>query len=422
MASTALVMVLQRTMRDNAAATARLRANDVADALESGRSVSDLLDADDDVFVQVIDGSRNVVASSRAVAGIDPIAQPPSGGSIVVDGQPANEDDPFVVVARAVSTEDGALTVLVGRNLDVMREATWLVTRVLLVAVPLLMFVVALTSWRVVGRSLAPVEAMRSEVDEISASALHRRIPETAVDDEIARLGRTMNDMLARLEASRGRELRFISDASHELRNPIATIRSLVEVARAHPERTSIAELADEVLNEDLRLQELAEDLLLLARADEHALASDSKSMALDDLVTEEAERLNQSTTLRVDTSGVSAARTRGDTSQLKRVIRNLGDNAARHASTTVAFALAQQDGRVTLSVEDDGPGIPEESRASIFERFTRLDDARDRGRGGAGLGLAIVKEIVAAHGGRTTADSSSLGGARFVVDLPGED
>jgi signal transduction histidine kinase len=341
------------------------------------------------------------------------------GQSRIVDGDPVGDDDPFIVVAKSAGSPEGRVTVLIGRNLDVVRETVWLVTRILAIAVPLLLLVVGSTTWWVVGRSLAPVESMREEVAEISATELHRRVPEIGSDDEITRLARTMNDMLTRLEGSRKREQRLVSDASHELRNPIATIRHLVEVAIAHPDRTTVDGLASEVLSEDLRLQDLAENLLLLARADEHTLEAHSRPLDLDDLVLEEARRLNQSTELRIDTTGVGAARTHGDRGQLQRVVRNLADNAARHASSTVRFSVSETNGQVSILVDDDGPGVPAESRELIFERFTRLDEARDRERGGAGLGLAIVAEIVTAHGGRAVVRDSPLGGARFEVVLP---
>jgi signal transduction histidine kinase len=225
--------------------------------------------------------------------------------------------------------------------------------------------------------------------------------------------------MLERLDEAHRREQRFVSDASHELRNPIATIRHLTEVALAHPDGTSVESMAAEILSEDLRLQDLAEGLLLLARADEHTLEMSAVPIDLDDLVLEEAHRLKERTSLRIETSGISAARTKGDRIHLQRVLRNLGDNAARHASATIGFSVRNSDESVSFTIEDDGPGVAPDSRGLIFERFARLDEARDRERGGAGLGLSIVKEIVSAHGGRVEVDDSPLGGARFEVFLP---
>jgi signal transduction histidine kinase len=417
-ASIVLVTVMHRAMERNVTDAARLRARDIVASLENGRSPASVISEDDDVLVQVVD-SGTVVASSAPLEGDPPLARLGAGESRVVDDPPVGDDDPFAVVALQASAPDGPVLVLVGRNLDLVRETVATVSRVLLVVVPLLLVVAGLTSWAVAGRSLAPVESMRREVTHISDTELHRRVPRPAGDDEIARLADTMNDMLARLDAARERQQRLVSDASHELRNPIAAIRHHAEVALAHPNTTTSRDLAGDVHDEALRLQRLAEDLLLLARADEHTLELDRQPVDVDDLVLDEARRLKQATDLRIDTSGVGAARTRGDVAGLRRVVQNLTDNAARHASSTIRLTLGESDGHVVLAVEDDGNGVPEVARDAVFERFTRLDDARDRGHGGAGLGLAIVAEIVGAHGGRTSLDDAPLGGARFVVALP---
>jgi signal transduction histidine kinase len=286
---------------------------------------------------------------------------------------------------------------------------------------PVLLLVVGGTTWQVAGRALAPVEAMRREVDEISSARLHRRVPLPAGDDEIARLAATMNRMLDRLEQSQVRQRRFVSDASHELRSPVSSIRQHAEVALAHPERTNVDDLAATVLAEELRVERLVDDLLLLARLDEHALPLHHRPVDLDDLVLEEARRLRRTTPVGVDTTGLSAARVVGDAAALRRVLRNVAENAARHCRTRVAFALRQDGRRVVLEVDDDGPGIPLADRQRVFERFVRLDDARARDGGGSGLGLAIVAEVVAAHGGGVAIEKSPLGGARVRITLSAE-
>jgi signal transduction histidine kinase len=226
--------------------------------------------------------------------------------------------------------------------------------------------------------------------------------------------------MLDRLERSSARQRRFTADASHELRSPVASIRQHAEVALAHPGRTTTEELAETVLAEDLRVQRLVEDLLLLARADERTLELKRRPVDLDDLLFEEARRLRQTTGLRVDTAAVSARRVVGDETSLQRVVRNVVDNAARHARSSVALTLGAVDGTAVVAVEDDGAGIPESERERVLERFVRLDEARARDGGGAGLGLAIVAELVTAHGGRVDIGSSPIGGARVEVRLPG--
>jgi signal transduction histidine kinase len=278
---------------------------------------------------------------------------------------------------------------------------------------PLVLLVLGAVTWRIVGRALAPVEAVRREVDEISAAELHRRVPEPAQADEIARLAATMNRMLDRLEQAQEQQRRFVSDASHELRSPIAVIRQPAELALAHPDRIALSELATTVRTESLRLQLLVDDLLLLARSDEGMLGLERRPLDLDDIVFDEAKRLRSSTDLHVDTVGVSGGRIDADPAAIRRVLRNIIDNAARHARSTVTLRLAQSNGQVVLDVDDDGPGIAIADRARVLDRFVRLDDARTRDGGGAGLGLAIAAELVTAHGGDIAVDSSPTGGTR---------
>jgi len=228
----------------------------------------------------------------------------------------------------------------------------------------------------------------------------------------------TMNEMLDRLEASQQRQRRFVSDASHELRTPLAVLRQTGEVARAHPGALPPDEVADAVLEESARMQRLVEQLLLLTRADEGAVARHPRDVDVDDLVLAETRRLRDRG-LEIDVSQVHHARVRGDEPALGQVVRNLVDNAARHAQSVVAVSVEERADTVEVAVEDDGPGVPEDQRARVFERFVRLDEARARDDGGSGLGLAIVEEIVRAHGGSVALSSSSLGGARFVVRLP---
>ena len=418
----ALVAVLRETLTREVRTAARLRATEVATDLRSGVLPTELAVGGDaeDLLIQVLGDRGEVVASSSNVRGLPPVARLPPGASATVD-VPIDNDD-FVAVAVGATTPQGRRTVVVARALDVVGDATRVVAGLLAVGLPGLLLVVALTTWKVVGLALAPVEEIRVEVDEISAAQLHRRVPDPPRDDEVARLTRTMNRMLDRLQRAQARQRRFVSDASHELRSPVAAIRQHAEVALAHPDQTTTGELAATVLAEDLRLQRLAEDLLLLTRADEHTLGLRQRPVDLDDLVFDEARHLRDATSLRVDTTAVSAGRVDGDAAGLRRVLRNLGDNAAQNASTRVKFALDERIDAAVLAVDDDGPGIPQADRARVLERFVRLDDARARDDGGSGLGLAIVAELVGAHGGTVAIASSPLGGARVEVTLPTAD
>lgn len=415
----ALAALLRDRLTDDLRTATGQRARDVAALLDSGADPAVLpLDGQDDLLVQVVGGSGDVLASSAGLAGSGPVDAPPPGGTRVI--RVPVDDDRFLAAAASARTGGETVTVVVARSLDDVDEAVRVATQLALLGLPLLLGVVALTTWRSVARALAPVEAMRREVDAISAAELHRRVPTPPGGDEVGRLAVTMNRMLERLERSQERQRRFVSDASHELRSPVAGIRQHAEVALAHPERTTVPDLAGAVLAEDLRVQRLVEDLLVLARADEGAVAARRQPVDLDDLVFEEAGRLRRETRLVVDTSAVSAGRVAGDAAALRRVVRNLAENAARHADATVAFALTERDGRVVLRVDDDGPGIPPADRQRVFGRFVRLDAARSRDAGGSGLGLAIVSDLVAAHGGTVTVDDSHLGGARVEVSFSG--
>jgi signal transduction histidine kinase len=417
-ASIAMVVLLEASLRDNVQTSAVARAESVAGGLEAGEDPSTLTALDEDEeFVQILD-PRGVVAASMNVSDTDPLVRLEPGQERTLDEVPF-EDGAFLAVAVGAQAASGPATVVVGRSLEVVQETHGRMLGLLAVGVPLLLLVVGIVTWRVVGRALAPVDAIRVEVEAISSRELHRRVPQPTGKDEIARLASTMNGMLTRLEDARLRERRFVSDASHELRSPVAAIRQYAEVAHSYPEGTTTQELADVVLEEDVRLQRIVEDLLLLTRVDEGTLPLRRTSVDVDDLLFDDVKRLRASTELRVDGSGVSAGRVVGDRQHLERLIRNLTDNAARHAAHEVRLALREDDGHVILEVDDDGPGVPEEMREAVFERFTRLDDARDRQHGGAGLGLAIVSEIARAHGGSVEVTDAPLGGARFTVTLP---
>jgi signal transduction histidine kinase len=411
-----LIAALRRTMVDELTEAARAQAADVVGQLEAGRPpVLDVAGADEQL-IQVMTPAGAVVAASPNMTGRPAVVRLAPGQSARV--VTPLDDDEFVAVAEGAQTSDGPRIVLVARALVDVLDTTTVITRLLVIGLPLMVAVVALTTWFAVGRALAPVEAIRCEVDAISAAQLHRRVPRPTADDEIGRLAATMNRMLERLESARNSQRRFVSDASHELRSPITTIRQHAEVALAHPERVTAAELAEVVLAEQQRMQRLVEDLLLLARVDEHVPLTRA-AVDLDDLAFEEGHRLRSATSKRVDTSGVNAVRVQGDADALRRMLRNVAENAVRHASSRVDVTLVERGEEVVLTIDDDGPGIPATERARVLQRFVRLDDARSRDEGGSGLGFSIVDEVVRAHGGSMSIEQSPLGGARIVITLP---
>jgi signal transduction histidine kinase len=375
----------------------------------------------DENVVQVIDSRGNVIAASANIEGEPRIStlDPGPGGSTAqtVQRLPVG-DSSFRVVARRVTTGADTYTVYVAGGLGAVATSTSSLARLLLVGLPILLLVVGATTWVVSGRALQPVEAIRREVEAIGADDLHRRVPEPSTTDEIGRLARTMNAMLHRLERATDRQRRFVADASHELRSPLTGMRAQLEVDLAHPDSADWQATERDVLDDAIRLQHLVDDLLTLAASD--ASASDAASRApvdLDEIVLREARRLRSRTAHRVETTGVSGAQLSGNADALARAVRNLLDNAARHARSTVTVTLVESDAAVTLTVADDGPGVPLDKHALIFERFTRLDDSRDRDAGGTGLGLAITHDVVLAHGGTVAVDNTP--GARFTITLP---
>jgi signal transduction histidine kinase len=412
-AAVLMVRFVDRSLAAQAADAATLRAQQIADAgVRDGATIA-VADPEEE-FVQALDGSK-VVASSENVAGLPPLAMP--GPEEAVRVRVPGIAGPFIVASEVGQGATGPRTVVVGSNIDDVVEARRVVTVALLVGVPLVLLLVAVVTWWIVGRTLRPVEEIREEVERISSRELGRRVPVPAGGDEVGRLAATMNRMLERLERSQERRRRFVADAAHELRSPVAAIRQHAEVAAEHPETTSAGELAGVVLAEDDRLQRLVEDLLLLARIDERA--PDLGEVDLDDVVLAEAERLRGTRAIQVDTRGVSAGRVRGDRASLERAVRNLVDNADRHARSRVAVGVAARDGHVVLEVEDDGPGIAPDDRDRALERFVRLDGARDRASGGAGLGLSIVRDVTRAHGGSLALGESPLGGLLVHLELP---
>lgn len=343
--------------------------------------------------------------------------------ALMVKGQHIGEiaavDDPGLGPVRSivVAGPRGTGTVLVlGRSSrDVSEVASLLATLMvwLIVGGSVLVGVVI---WWVVGRALRLVERMRRRVDGLEDRDLTDRIDLPGTGDELDRLAVTLNDLLTRLQAAIDRERRFVADASHDLRTPVAALKVLLETDSADAADQLIARA--EMLARVEELQELIDRLLEVSRTD-HAVRISDDPVDLDDLVLTEAARIARGARLRVDTAGVSGGQVAGDDTDLGRIVANLGANAARYAVTCVRFEVHATDGTVELVVEDDGPGIPEDQRTRIFERFATLDDARSRRHSGAGLGLAITAGLVALHRGSIEVVDASGGGARFVVTFP---
>jgi signal transduction histidine kinase len=398
----ALLVVTQRNgMTDQLDDTLEVDAERIAVLARSASEVPGL--DDDDRLVVVVVGGEVVTATAELDGGAIAQLVDANDGSMTIDGETHR-------VVRA--DEDGALVIVAAPTEDIDETVAGLV-RTLALIVPLACLILAITVWMLVGRTLRPVEAIRAEVDAIGIEDLGRRVPQPSGTDEIARLASTMNAMLDRLDRANQRQQRFVADAAHDLRTPLTRIRADLEVGARDPSMVDAVALQRAIRADVAMLQDLIDDLLLLARADADVPTA-QRLVDLDDLVLEEARAAGD-----VDVAEVSAAQVRGDPNALRRVVRNLLDNAQRHAVTGVAVSLTDADGIARLVVDDDGPGVPAGDRDTVFERFSRLEEARTPGDGHSGLGLAIVRSVVVAHGGTVTIDDSPMGGARFTVALP---
>jgi len=425
LAGLALVFTARTTLTGNIDTAASQRAAEVTAAVRAGDAarLDQTLAADpgEQSIVQVLDPAGQVVAASPGIAGQRALtpARPAPGATVHEERHLSSYgDERFRVVVAGVRTDDGSdRIVVVGQSLHPIDESLEVVARSVIVGVPLLAVVVGLATYLFVGTSLRPVEAIRRRVATISASDLRTRVPVPTARDEVAALAETMNAMLDRLEAAAATQRRFVADASHELRSPLATLRVgldlLDDADPAHAERLR------RLRRETVRLGRIIDDLLLLARADERGLTVRHDDVDLDDLAYAQRDRLrSQHPELRIE-SHIEPARVRGDAHQLDRAIRNLCDNAARYAHGLVTLTVTADAGGADLVVGDDGPGIGAADRERVFDRFVRLDDSRTRSDGGSGLGLAITREIVVSHGGRVSVATSAAGGAALHVWLP---
>ncbi|MFF9906008.1 sensor histidine kinase [Streptomyces olivaceus] len=458
-AGTAVLLSLRSNLLGEAGTQAERSAREVATGLAFAKPYDDLpLDVDDRP-VQVVDEEGRLVAASEDLerisgTGVDAVKPQPaatardggddedddaadddddhgeslepgeigarttvSDGSATIDGD--TEDYRFAAVP--VETEDrGRLTVYAGAPLSAEHGAVNTALTVMLIGFPVLLAVVAWVTWLVTRRALRPVEGIRREMAAITASEdLARRVPVPDTHDEVARLASTTNETLTALESSVERQRRFVADASHELRSPIASLRTQLEVAAAHPELLDLGGAVEDTV----RLQRLAADLLLLARLDAGERPADAR-VDLAALAREAAEG-RRGVRVRAE-EDVTVAGSRG---QLERVLANLLDNAQRHARSAVEVSVRRDEGphgaggggqTAVVAVADDGEGVPAADRERIFERFVRLDAARSRDDGGAGLGLAIARDVAVRHGGTLTVRDTPAGGALFELRLPG--
>lgn len=417
---------LDKATTDSARGTARQVATQLV--RQGARNLSDndvASTGDTAAVIQVLDGAGFPIASDPVIAGRTAVSTArPGPGREIVETVPlsvSGNRQTFRLVSVGVRAQGASFVVISARSLDPVSAASIRLTLLLaLASLPLLM-IAALAVHRAVGSTLRPVEQMRRTVAEIPAREVTLRVPLPPGKDEVYRLAATLNGMLDRLASAQEAQRRFVSDASHELRSPLSTITTALEVTAHHPETMSRDELVGIVSQEVARLRELVDDLLVLARTDDTTDTPTWKEVDLDDLARAEGERI-RTADLDVEIRALPA-KVRGNPEQLRRAIRNLVDNARDYARSRIRLATSTVDGMAVLEVGDDGPGVPSTERLRIFERFVRLDDSRERRVGGAvGLGLSIVAGIALRHGGQAScveADDAHYPGAHFRLELP---
>jgi signal transduction histidine kinase len=398
---------------------ARDRAGTFAALMTDDRLTEALPVAEPGEIAQLLDASGLVIASSPNASRTLPVLVPSNlaalrsnaGDDVLVTSAATTYDDEARVAVRATTYRGAPVTVVATVPLAEVRGLLGALSVSLVVVVPLLTALLAWVIWVVLGRALLPVEQMRRAAAQVTRSGGSGSLPVRDADDELGALARTLNEMLDRLDGSAARQRTFTADAAHELRSPLAAVRASIDVARAHPDAYSTAELAGDLEGEVLRMQALVDDLLLLARvgsAPVERTAIDLGRLAHDAVGA--ARKVD-----RIDVAMVGSGNALGEAAAVGRVVRNLVDNALRHASSRVVVTVA--DGSVT--VEDDGSGVSETDRERVFERFVRLDEARERDAGGSGLGLAIAREVAREQGGDVTLAESGLGGLRAALRLP---
>jgi signal transduction histidine kinase len=371
--------------------------------------------------IQVIDAAGKVVSgdpvSVHAPSMVD-LARGLTGHVSMISDPTDLPEERAAVVAFRIKSPTGPLTVVAVGSLDpaYTKASQALDLSAAVGAISLL--AIAVVAWATAGRTLRRVDQLRTQVSAITASGdLDRRVPDAGAD-ELADLGSTLNAMLAAMSNSAERQRRFVADAAHELRTPIAGLTASLDVALHHPETVEHTAWIAELAGGHRRLGRLVDDLLVLASLDGDAPAR-RQPIDLAGIATDSVRRSTPAD-VTLCAGSIERALVLGDSAQLTRVVTNLVDNALRYASHAVEVGVRLDSNRAVITVTDDGPGVPATERARIWGRFVRLDDGRSRTGGGTGLGLALVKDIVHAHGGTVTVTASTTtGGATFAVVLP---
>jgi heavy metal sensor kinase len=409
----------------------RSRAGDVAALVrqadsglsEGGRSP---LTEQGQSFAQILDGRGRVVDASPQLrkrpllAGSD-LARAESGTITIERDNPVEGGEPTRLLATPVRAQGKKLVIAVGTSLEDNEASLGNLLALLLIGGPAALLLASLAGYGVAAAALRPVEAMRRRAAEIEQAEPGQRLPVADADDEIARLGTTLNAMLDRLEAAFEREQTFVADASHELRTPLAILKTELELAlRAGRSKAELLDALRSAAEETDRVAQLAEDLLVIARSDRGQLPVRLASVdagTLLESVRERFARRGEQQGRALEVSAPARVEVSADPLRVEQALGNVVDNALRHGAGPIRLSAAERDGMVELRVSDRGSGFPEGFLDRAFERFTRADDSR--ARGGSGLGLAIVDAIARAHGGKAGARNREGGGADVWIELP---
>lgn len=422
------LVLLQTTLTASTESSARQKTQDVIAQLAVDQDIEDAIEyilstGYAGQFVQLLGPAGDVVAGSEPKVAVKPLsALRPSPGQRVIQDVSSlpniGNDDDFHVVATGARVGPRDYTVVVASSVQVQSDTVATVAWLMLAAMPLLLAVVAVAVWLLVGRSLRHVEKIRGQVAWINAERLDGRVDVPPTKDELQALAQTMNTMLDRLQASDREQRQFVSDASHELRSPLATLSAGVEIAAADPSGAMWIQMKDVLAGETARMRYLVDDLLTLAKANDGGLTIDSVDVDLDDVVEQEVRHLRSAGQHPV-TADLTPVRIKGDARRIAQVLRNVLDNADRHAVSLIRISLRTTPEGAVVSVDNDGDPVPAAERQRIFERFVRLDESRSREGGGSGLGLAIAAGIMAAHHGSIRATEGPAGVCRFEMVFP---
>jgi heavy metal sensor kinase len=400
------------------------RVSDVVALLADERHPRAALATGGERLAQLYDPGGRRTASTRALAGARLLSTPEvrraAGGALLLNRRDTPAGDVRVRAAPARTRAGRAVVVAVGNSLASRDSALDRLRTLLLVVGPLALLLAGYAGYLVTRAALRPVERMRARADRITEHDVGERLPVPATGDEIEALGRTFNELLARLDAALTRERRLLSDASHELRTPLTVLRTGIQVTlRQERDVHELRDALESAEREAARVSRLADDLLVLARADQGRLPIRSEPLDVGALLEAAAERARPAAEavergLRAPADGAQAVAL-ADPDRARQALDNLVANALAHGRGDVRLGAREVDGHVELHVTDEGPGFSEDLLTSGFERFSQ----GDRSGSGSGLGLAIVAAIARAHGGDVGARNVPGGGADVWFSLP---